>query len=122
MRLNQVTIAVTDIDRASAFYTTLGLRRIVASPHYCRFTCPDGDATFSIHLAEAPTPGTTVIYFECDDLDATVTQLKAKGLVFEQEPTDQNWLWREAYLRDPDHHRLCLFCAGENRLNPPWRV
>ena len=27
-----------------------------------------------------------------------------------------------AYLRDPDGNRLCLYFAGENRVNPPWRV
>ena len=37
-------------------------------------------------------------------------------------PVDQPWQWREARLRDPDGNRLCLFHAGENRLNPPWRL
>ena len=37
-------------------------------------------------------------------------------------PTDQPWLWREAYLNDPDGNPLCLYHAGENRLNPPWRL
>jgi hypothetical protein len=32
------------------------------------------------------------------------------------------WLWREARLRDPDGHRVCLYRAGQNRKNPPWRL
>ena len=44
------------------------------------------------------------------------------GVGFETDPTDQPWLWREAYLRDPDGHRLCLYFAGPNRLDPPWRI
>ena len=52
MNLNQVTVLVTDIERAIEFYTQLGLNIIVHSPHYARFECPDGEATFSIHLTE----------------------------------------------------------------------
>ena len=122
MRLNQITISVSDIKRSQAFYRSLGLRLIVDSPHYNRFVCPDGDTTLSTHIADEVIPGTTVIYFECDNLDTTVAELSAQGITFEQPPTDQRWLWREAYLRDPDGHRVCLFYAGENRLNPPWRV
>ena len=35
---------------------------------------------------------------------------------------NQEWLWREAYTSDPNGNRICLFYAGENRKNPPWRV
>jgi catechol 2,3-dioxygenase-like lactoylglutathione lyase family enzyme len=122
VRLNHVTLSVSDLKRSQAFYLALGLHLIVDSLHYNRFVCPDGDSTFSIHIADQVVPGTTVIYFECDNLDTTVADLLAAGIVFDQPPTDQRWLWREAYLRDPDGHRICLFCAGENRLNPPWRV
>ena len=37
-------------------------------------------------------------------------------------PQDQSWLWREAYLRDPDENIICLFHAGTNRRHPPWRL
>lgn len=39
-----------------------------------------------------------------------------------QEPTDMDYLWREAVLHDPSGNRIKLYWAGENRLNPPWRV
>jgi len=32
------------------------------------------------------------------------------------------WLWREAWLYDVDGNKLILYSAGENRLNPPWRM
>ena len=121
MNLNQVTIEVSDIPRARDFYQRLGLEMIVSSDHYARFLCPGG-ATFSIHLAEPMTPGRTGVYFECDDLDDRVVALKASGIVFESDPVDQSWLWREAWMRDPDGNRLCLYFAGENRIDPPWRV
>ena len=63
-----------------------------------------------------------VVYFECDDLDATVQKLKQAGIEFDSDPQDQPWLWREAYLHDPDSNVICLYYAGENRLNPPWRL
>jgi predicted enzyme related to lactoylglutathione lyase len=67
-------------------------------------------------------PSETIVYFECADLDARVERLKQLGLQFESEPTNQTWLWRESRLKDPSGNRICLFYAGENRQNPPWRV
>lgn len=63
-----------------------------------------------------------VIYFEVDDVDATVNKLKDAGLKFDSEPTDQEWLWREAYLKDPSGNSLCIYHAGQNRRYPPWRI
>ena len=121
MNLNQVTVEVADIARATAFYQRLGFELIVSTDHYARFLCPGG-ATFSVHVADDVRPGGTLIYFECEDLDARVAALKAEGVVFDSGPADQRWLWREARLRDPDGNRLCLYFAGENRVDPPWRL
>ena len=63
-----------------------------------------------------------MVYFETNDLDSTVRALKDAGLVFESDPTDQSWLRREARLLDSDDHEICLYHAGENRLNPPWTL
>ena len=122
MRLNQVTVTVADIDLAIAFYAKLGLKLIVKSPHYARFVCPQGESTFSVHLGEVTTTQATVVYFENENLDAVVKDLRVAGLVFDTQPANQRWLWREARLRDPSGNPICLFQAGENRLNPPWRL
>jgi len=124
MDLNQVTVPCVDLDDSVAFYRRLGLRLIVRDPpNYARFECPVGNATFSLHRALGmPSPGGIVVYFEVVDLDATVRQLETAGVHFEAGPQDQPWLWREAYLRDPAGNRICLFHAGENRRNPPWRL
>jgi predicted enzyme related to lactoylglutathione lyase len=124
MNLNQVTVPSTDVGRSIDFYQSLGLILIVENlPSYARFECPEGDATFSVHQTNQPpgSPG-VVVYFECEDLDSTVAQLKERGLRFESESQDQPWLWREACLKDPDGNVICLFRAGENRKNPPWRL
>jgi catechol 2,3-dioxygenase-like lactoylglutathione lyase family enzyme len=124
MNLNQVTVPSSDVARSIDYYRRLGLVLIVESlPHYARFECPEGDATFSIEKKNHDSSRTgIVVYFECEDVDATVAALKQRGVGIEAEPKDQSWLWREAYLRDPDGNALCLFTAGNNRKYPPWRV
>jgi catechol 2,3-dioxygenase-like lactoylglutathione lyase family enzyme len=123
MRLNQVTLASSDVEKSADFYRRLGFRQIVtALPRYVRFECEEGGATFSLHAVESHCESQTTIYFECDDLDATYEKLRGRGIRFDQEPRDQTWLWREAYLRDPDGNLICLYHAGENRRFPPWRI
>lgn len=124
MDLNQITVPSKDLTRSIPFYEELGLVLIVRSlPHYARFECPDGNSTFSIHQTDELPKGEGIhVYFECKDLDNHVCQLKEKGIEFEQEPTDQRWLWREARLKDPDGNQLVLFYGGKNRLDPPWRI
>jgi catechol 2,3-dioxygenase-like lactoylglutathione lyase family enzyme len=124
MNLNQVTIYSSKPTESLEFYQKLGLRLIVDSaPRYVRLTCPDGNSTLSIHeTTDESINSKIVLYFECENLDEEVERLKNLGLTFEQEPIDQVWLWREAYLKDPDGNKIILFFAGENRLNPPWRV
>nr|WP_321227582.1 VOC family protein [uncultured Psychroserpens sp.] len=124
MNLNQITIPSLDVEKATAFYKTLGLHLIVdALPRYVRFECPDGNATFSIHKVDTlPTGEGISIYFEDDNLDELVQNLQEKGIEFSSLPEDQSWLWREAHLNDLDNNHIILFSAGKNRKNPPWRI
>lgn len=118
MKLNQVTVGVTDYDAAVDFYTRLGLTQIVAAPpRYARFETPSGE-TFSIHPAKNGAPG-TVVYFEVEDVDAFVAGL---DLPLTSAPADERWLWREARLTDPSGNIICIYHAGENRRFPPWRI
>lgn len=121
MRLNQVTVPVRDMRAATAFYRKLGFLQIVDTPHYARFEDETGAATFSLQLAEVA-ENDAVLYFECEDLDQSVASLQAKGVIFQTQPEDQRWLWREASLLDPSGNKIKLYHAGEMRLNPPWRV
>lgn len=123
MKLNQITVPSLNLEKSIPFYETLGFKLIVkALPHYARFVCPD-NSTFSLHKVEKAVANSGIsIYFECDDLDEKVRELKTKGIQFDLDPTDQPWLWREARLKDLDGNQLILYFAGENRLNPPWRI
>jgi catechol 2,3-dioxygenase-like lactoylglutathione lyase family enzyme len=124
MRFNHVTLIVRDLERSKAFYRALGLVQIVDTPpRYARFRFPEGDATISFEVTgETPAAATTQLFFECGALDEKAAALEAAGVVFEQRPTDMHYLWREARLRDPDGYDVRLYFAGENRLNPPWKI
>jgi len=65
---------------------------------------------------------TASIHFEVDDVDRTVGRLKQAGFRVASDPVDQPYLWREAVFLDPDRNPIFIYHAGENRLNPPWRV
>ncbi len=123
MDLNQVTLPCTDYAASVTFYKQLGVLQIVDSPpRYARFETPHG-TTFSIHrVDQAPDGAGCIVYFEVDDVDATVGQLERRGIKFDAQPVDQEWLWREAYLRDPAGNSLCIYHAGPNRRFPPWRI
>jgi predicted enzyme related to lactoylglutathione lyase len=124
MNLNQITLPSTDVRRSIEFYLRLGLLQIVEDlPSYARFECPVGDATLSVQkVDQLPESPGAVVYFECEKLDSAVARLQGRGVQFDSALQDQPWLWREAYLKDPDGNVLCLFQAGENRKNPPWRL
>lgn len=124
MNLNQVTIASVDLERSLEFYTRLGLVLIVkALPHYLRFEAPEGQSTFSVHLADqVPASSGVSVYFESNELDTLVAKLQAKGIEFYELPQDRSWGWREARLKDPDGNNIILFYGGDNRKNPPWKV
>src|SRR5437899_12902722 len=112
MRFNHITLLVADLERSKEFYCALGLTQIVDTPpRYARFQFPDGDATLSVEVmpAVAMASGAAELFFECEDLDEVVRHLKSRGLIFEQEPTDMFYLWREARLRDPDGHDIRLY-------------
>lgn len=57
------------------------------------------------------------------DVAASVDFYRRLGLeLIVSSPQDERWLWREARLPDPSGNVICLYWAGVNRLNPPWRV
>lgn len=123
MNLNQVTVPALEVAASVDFYSRLGLELLVSSPHYARFRCPEGESSFSVHLVmELPASSGAVVYFETPALDEKVRELQRAGFRFSQEPRDEPWLWREARLADPSGNVICLYWAGVNRLDPPWRI
>jgi catechol 2,3-dioxygenase-like lactoylglutathione lyase family enzyme len=124
MRLNHVTLAVADVEASADFYLRFGLTQIVASyPDYARLIAREGESTLSLQRNEMTSRPTPIsIHFEVENVDQTVAALEEAGFHFETAPTDEPYLWREATLVDPDGYRIFIYSAGENRLNPPWRL
>jgi len=122
MEMNQVTLPVKNMEEAVKFYLALGFIQIVDTPHYARFSCPKGNSTFSLSLELEEFKNGAIIYFETEKLDMLAESLVAKGVIFEQLPIEQRYLWKEAVLKDPSGNKIKLFWAGENRLSPPWKV
>ena len=122
MNLNQITLPVKDMALSTEFYLKLGFLQIVDTPHYARFACPDNGATFSLNLEREDFNNGAVIYFEHEQLDDWVAVIQQRDIEISQQPTEQSYLWREATLFDPSGNKIKLFWAGDNRLNPPWRV
>lgn len=120
MNVNQVKLPSTNVERSVSFYKRLGFTQIVSNLRsYARFDRRDG-ATFSLHqVASVLRDSGVIVYFECEDLDATCRELAERGIQFDSVPKDQPHMWREAYLRDPDGNVLCLYYAGVNRRYPP---
>ncbi|HEU0249669.1 MAG TPA: VOC family protein [Solirubrobacteraceae bacterium] len=123
MRLNHITLPSSDVERSAGFYRRLGLRQIVADyPDYARLLAPEGDTTLSLHRTDRVPEGSASIHFEVGNVDSAVDRFKRAGFEFVCDPVDQPYLWREAILLDPDGHRVFIFHAGENRIDPPWRL
>jgi catechol 2,3-dioxygenase-like lactoylglutathione lyase family enzyme len=124
MDLNQITVPSKDVLKAIEFYKKLGLKLIVHThDRYARFECAIGDTTFSIHHSKDVTKGEGIlIYFEVKNVAGTVSELIKKDIKFDQMPEEKSWLWTEARLKDPDGNQIVIYCAGENRKNPPWRI
>ncbi len=119
---NQVTVPADDYAASEHFYRLLGLKQIVrAKPRYARFES-EGGATFSIAQRDAGAHARPMVYFECGDLDVTLSYLRAQGVTIDEGPVDQDWGWREARLTDPAGNAICLYQAGEMRRYPPWRI
>ena len=121
MNLNQVTLPAVNVAESVAFYKRMGFELIVDAPHYARFKCPQGEASFSVHRVEAMSkPSEVVVYFEDAAFQQLVNELQARGIRFTQGPRDEPWLWREARTQDPSGNVICVYWAGVNRLHPPW--
>jgi len=127
LRLNQVTLAATDMTASLSFYQNLGLTLIVDSaPRYVRFEFPTPEAgepaTLSLHSVDetwTPHNEQPLIYFEVEDLEAFINKCNLTPI---SPPEMKSYKWHEADILDPAGNRIRLYTAGQNRRFPPWRI
>jgi catechol 2,3-dioxygenase-like lactoylglutathione lyase family enzyme len=129
-QLTHVSVWVHDQDEALAFYTEklgLELREDVTVPELGNFRWLSvgvpGDEGVSITLMEVPGPpvfdaetkaqieavvakGAALgLFFRTDDVHVTFEELKARGVEFQQEPTEQPY-GVDAGFRDPSGNQM----------------
>ncbi|MDQ6719968.1 MAG: VOC family protein [Candidatus Dormibacteraeota bacterium] len=104
------TIAVADVSRAKSFYRdTLGLSIGEERPTGLRFEC--GGGTFLI-VYPSPSAGTarsTVASFQVDDLDATMADLRRRGVKFENYDSPGLKTKDGLAALGPNRVRVCWF-------------
>lgn len=114
--LGAVVLFVEDVQRSKAFYhEVLGLEMQFEDDDSAGFELRG--VTFivlqvdraGVQLQGEPTAtagaaATAFLATFTDDVDALHADLVGRGVGFFQEPTDQPWGMRTAYLKDPDGH------------------
>ena len=113
-KIGQIAIPVRDLERAINFYRdTLGMTFLFqAPPGLAFFDCGGVRILLDVPAGMQSEKHSSIIYYKVDDLPSAVTELKARGVVFDQEPEfvaqmPDHELWM-AFLRDPDDNTLAL--------------
>ena len=103
-----IWLPVTDMDRAVAFYRDqLGLDVVDHDGDWSEVTA--GDQRIGLNAGESPAgDGGAVIAFAVDDIEATVSDLKEKGVEFAGELSEHPW-GRIAPFKDPDGNDLQVY-------------
>ncbi|MGW2663686.1 VOC family protein [Nocardia tengchongensis] len=79
-----------DADAARAFFRdVLGLAYVDANNGWLIFKSPP--AELAVHPADVPDSGKAELYLMCDDLEATVDELRSKGVEFTSDVTNAGW-------------------------------
>ena len=111
LKLDHLRLPVTDLARSRAWYVeTLGMIVEVEVPDRRTVALQDGEG-FTIFLQEAPAavaPGGCALWFQVDDVDATVASWTARGITFGHGPRKSYWGYG-AELVDPDGYLIRLW-------------
>jgi len=111
--VRSVGIYVGDQERAKRFYTeALGFDLVQDtpmgaepdSPRWIEVAPPDKNVLLVLYTTDDQKDrvGTfSNVLFDCDDIEKTYDELRAKGVEFTEAPTRQFWGWW-AVFKDPD--------------------
>jgi predicted enzyme related to lactoylglutathione lyase len=114
--VHHVDFTSHDMEGVRRFYTEiLGFGRFTHDPSFnylMVMTGPSSSIGFMPPMPGPPEqwrpPREPSTYFMVKDVDRASADLKAKGVIFEQEATDMPWGHRVAVLRDPEGRMICL--------------
>ncbi|HEU4894409.1 MAG TPA: VOC family protein [Acidimicrobiia bacterium] len=109
MRIGQVILRVSDLDRSIAFWAdTFGLVQVMRAGTFATLDAGDIELTLN-EIADCPGDDSlTEIVFEVDDVRSAHSELASRGVPFEVEPRavtsdGARELWA-AHFHDPDGH------------------
>ncbi len=113
-QLGQISLSVTDIDRAVAFYRDLlGLKFLFQFPNFAFFDC--GGVRLMLDIPEGSGERhSSVLYFKVSQIEESYQMLAGRGVPFDEKPhliarMPDHELWM-AFFRDPDKNILALMC------------
>jgi len=109
LRVWDVTLTVSDLERAVDFYgRVLGLPKKYQFPDYAGFDC--GGVEIGLQPGTPPPvqEGAPCLDLLVRDVDEAYRALSEQGVRFLKEPHDTPWGGRIALLVDPDGNRLQL--------------
>lgn len=106
--ISAVTLAVSDMARAVAFYTDLGFEVRSGGPEAGFTTLEVGDDALNLTTGEgAPPPAWWGrVIFHVSDVDAWHARAVERGLVPRGAPRDAPWGERYFHIVDADGHEL----------------
>ena len=112
LRVGNIMIGSTDIDRSVKFYhETLGLPLQSQSTEFAFLDA--GSVTISLSAPHAkltnPLAGATEVVFTVDGVREAHDELSGKGVAFLNEPRNVTGNQWAANFRDPDGHLLSVF-------------
>jgi len=115
-----VGIPVRDQDVALKFYTeSLGFKVSTDQPfgkqRWIELTIPGADTGLALFTPEGHEKRIgefQSISFWCDDVVATASALKQKGVAFTQDPKTESW-GTAAVFKDPDGNQFVLASRGK---------
>ena len=112
-RIGQIALAVSDVDRAEAFYRdVLRLRWLYRFGDLTFFDCCGVRLLLEKARDADEVAHSSPIYFACADIALTVRELQQRGVSFTSKPhliapMEDHDLWM-AFFADPDGHILAL--------------
>jgi catechol 2,3-dioxygenase-like lactoylglutathione lyase family enzyme len=120
-------LPVSDLARARSFYIdTLGLTPVVEGEDVLAFRCADG-TDFGVFISQGRASGShTQITFFCQNLDAEVADLRARGVKLEEfdmpGATVKDGVYdmngqRGAWFRDPEGNLLAVAERPDDSLS-----
>ena len=105
-----------DMAGIKRFYTeVLGFKRFIEEPNVGYLSIRTTPTTSVGFMAPVPgppeqwrPPGEPALYFFVKDVDRVHRDLVAKGVSFQEPPTDRPWGHRMAICRDPEGRMVCI--------------